>query len=507
MRRFFIFFAIFSVHFHAVHSQSVIWFDSEESFANQPQRSPSGESSKMQKSAVEADSILSLNFHRVKPFNSEVSAIKSLYDISTTSRLTVFVVFESSDTVEEHGIWSVVRDGKQVTGLTDKRLLRPTSDYAYPVKRRGIPLINTSMQAFSKIRGEAKDNYFALGETLLPDSTQSSFSGNIAECLVFDRFLKKAEALKIETYLAVKYGITLIESDYVSSADVVLWRYEENKDYSNGIAGLGRDNALSLSQKQGSSSEEADLLTLGLGNFSTLNKDNDFPLSDGNFLLWGHNDGGLNLAGISGEGYPLLERKWLIESTNTNNNFFTTWLKFRLPEQYRDSSQICYLAVDRSGRGDFSSKNVDYIAQNQIDTAGYVYFSDVIWHSNDVFTFSVMDKKDSVLEEVTDTAILLSDNGLQKEKSKKTSEASSPYYKYNVYPNPTTGHYRLEADFSEVTSIVVRFYTMNGHLLEEKRESGKLHYSFSGYAETQGNYLIEVESVFGKKVFHLTVVK
>ena len=433
MGRFFIFLILFFASIFVVNSQTIsvplsaIWFDSE----GQLQDNQSNSSEKIQKSSDSRDSVISLNFHRVKSFVSGVSSIRSLYDLGVTSRLTVVVVFESSDTLSEHGIWSVVRDGNQVTGLTDKRLLRQNGDYIYPVQRRGIPLINTSMQAFSKIRGEAGDNYFSLGEARLSD-TLSSFSGTIAECLVFDRFLKKAEALKVETYLAVKYGITLISSDYISGSGVVLWSYEENKEYSHGIAGLGRDNLLGLSQKQGSSSEESGLLTLGVGDYSALNKDNAFILNDGDFLLWGHNDAGLNLDGFSGEAYPLFERKWLIQSTNSANNTFSTWIRFRLPEQYRDSSRICYLAIDRSGRGDFSFGNVEYIAQSQVDTFGYVYFSDVVWHSKDVFTFSVKEVEDTVLEEDSvEDAFSQEEESLSDESSENALFESSAIY-YNV---------------------------------------------------------------------------
>ena len=100
------------------------------------------------------------------------------------------------------------------------------------------------------------------------------YSGDIAEYLVFDYFLKKPEALKIETYLAIKYGISLIASNYLSSSNRILWNYEENEAYSNGIAGIGKDSVMGLLQRQGSSSEEEGLLTLGVGDFTTLNKDN-----------------------------------------------------------------------------------------------------------------------------------------------------------------------------------------------------------------------------------------
>jgi hypothetical protein len=565
---------------YSVYSQSAskanIWYDSEQKSKNLSQKS------------LQTDSVVLLNFHTVGVYNEEVTPIRLVFDISRSSRLTVIVVFHSRDTMFEHGIWSVVRDGKQVTGLTDKRLLRPNSEYVYSVKRMGIPLINTSIQAFSKIRGKADSNHFVLGEAFLSDLTLSSFSGNIAECLVFDRFLKKPESLKIETYLAIKYGITLIESDYVSPSDVILWNYEENKDYSNGVAGLGRDTVYGLNQKQGCSSEENDVLSIGVGDFSPLNKDNHFSLKEGNYLVWGHNDKELALNNLDCEtAYPLMERKWLIQSTNSKTKSFSTWLKFQLPERYRDSLnfRICYLVIDRSGTGDFNSKNLEYIAQNQIDTNGFVYFENVIWTANgkNVFSFSFgadlevdatsscpniptgslaveicggrspfdyllendstnqkfvyQGDKNYVFEElavgnytltvtdfhanklsqkvgisaVSDIDGCFSGNDGSSDRHKSASgkdnlsaEVADNYY--NVYPNPASGQYKVVANLVKASPVSVRIYTVSGSLLEEWKDEGKKNYSFDGYIQTRGNYIVEIETNFDKKNFKLTII-
>jgi hypothetical protein len=512
MRRFVIFLFISVLCCLRVYPQSVqqanIWFDSEQS--SQPQ---SQDKSSLQKSVLQQDSVVLLNFHSVKSFTESVSPLQMPHDISRSSRLTVIVVFHSQDTVSEHGIWSVFRGGEQVTGLTDRRLLRQNSEYVYPVKRRGIPLINTSMQSFSKIRAAADSNHFELGAALLPDSTFSSFSGDIAECLVFDRFLKRAEALKFETYLAIKYGVTLIESDYVSSSGAVLWNYEENKKYSNGIAGLGKDNVLGLNQKQGCSSEEDGLLTISVGAFSQLNRDNDYVLHNEDFIVWGHNEGGLVFEPVLGSDTQLLlARKWLIQSTYTAQRaIFPTTIKFLIPEQYRDSSRLYYLAIDRSGTGDFTSKSVEYIASERIDSDGYIYFTDILWDADgsgkDVFSFSYNAVLEDDEPDVEMEKEISKESDKQTNRDKKEVSAETAYPSYILYPNPTTGHYRLEADFPEITSVILRVCTPNGVVLETRKDAGKTQYIFDGYIEVQGSYLLEIESIFGVKSFRLSVVK
>jgi hypothetical protein len=179
-------FSLFSQTFPSVFG-SGIWYDSEQSSDIQTLNNKLNNKNTQNLSNSE-DSTIRLNYHVMRRFEEHTASINTDFDISQSSRLSVIVVFHSPDTNAEHGIWSVMRDGHQLTGLTDRNLLRSNSSYPYPVKRRGAPMINTSMQSFSKFRGQSDNNAFVLGEATLSDSTTSSFSGDIAECLVFNRF-------------------------------------------------------------------------------------------------------------------------------------------------------------------------------------------------------------------------------------------------------------------------------------------------------------------------------
>lgn len=477
---------------------AVIGYDSEGSVGEQLSGQPS---------ETEPDSALLLNFHVVKSFGGDILPLAYPYDISVTSRLTVIVVFHSFDTLEECGVWSVSQGGKQVTGLTDRRLMRPQSEYEYPVKRRGIPLINTSVQSFSKLRGKSFGNEFVLGSSLL-DSTESLFRGAIAECYVFDRYMKKGEALKIETYLALKYGITLIESDYVSSGDVVLWDYSKNGLYSNGIAGLGKDSVLGLEQKQGSSSEEPDLMTIYVGEISERNSDNLQAMAEHHYLVWGHDNGSLFCDVDSDQDYPLMGRSWLVQSTHSAGNPFSTTVRLRVSD-YPDSTLQYYLVIDRSGRGDFGSQSVEYLRQSGVDTLGYVYFSEVVWDldgsGTDAFTFSCK-KEIEEQEDFSDT--LFADKEYKQRRfplQGSLSELVDSYYQ--LYPNPTTGNYRLLAELPSAVPIVVRVYTMQGSLLKTWQGEGRQQYLFEDYLQTQGNYVIEVETEYERRAFNLVVAR
>ncbi|MGZ0016723.1 LamG-like jellyroll fold domain-containing protein [Yeosuana sp. AK3] len=142
-----------------------------------------------------------------------------------------------------------------------------------------------------------------------------SFDGRIAEVITYSARKNDAtERNRIESYLAVKYGITLAPDvngttkDYVNSDGTVIWDQSANVGYNHDIAGIGRDDASELNQKQSSSVNNAvdgsgpieGILTMGLTDIYDKNSDNitSNPTTFNNkeYLVWGNNGADLNLA-------------------------------------------------------------------------------------------------------------------------------------------------------------------------------------------------------------------
>ncbi len=149
-----------------------------------------------------------------------------------------------------------------------------------------------------------------------------SFDGRIAEIITYDSRKNDTdltqERNRIQSYLAVKYGITLgvngTSQDYVDSDGTVIWDVNTatpSEDVFNyDIAGIGRDDASELLQKQSRSVNNATsthshpnldntyrsqgVLTMGLTDVYDTNHDNisnnTTNFSDKQFLMWG-NDG------------------------------------------------------------------------------------------------------------------------------------------------------------------------------------------------------------------------
>jgi hypothetical protein len=172
----------------------------------------------------------------------------------------------------------------------------------------------------------ATDEEYELGRFEVPNDFGASnfYNGKIAELISFSVRPTDAEHARIESYLAIKYGITLDQTaatDYVNSSGSSIWDGTDNAAYNVDIAGIGRDDRSCLNQKQSKSQNAGSIVTMGLGTIATSNADNANTFSeDGDFLIWG-NDGDFadqanaNNSDVPGNVTERMERIWKVEDT------------------------------------------------------------------------------------------------------------------------------------------------------------------------------------------------
>ncbi|MDR1102302.1 MAG: hypothetical protein LBL42_00955, partial [Tannerella sp.] len=108
--------------------------------------------------------------------------------------------------------------------------------------------------------------------------------------------IEPVDLQKIHSYLAIKYGFTLNNSqDYINSAGQSVWDRAANTDYRNYITGIARDDASGLYQKQSKNRNAASLLTVFVGSsVAALNSSNGGQLPDGVYAIFGSNNGDIN---------------------------------------------------------------------------------------------------------------------------------------------------------------------------------------------------------------------
>jgi hypothetical protein len=141
--------------------------------------------------------------------------------------------------------------------------------------------------------------------------------------------LSATDRNKIESYLAIKYGITLglaaeSQKSLITSTGTAVWDISANAGYNFNVAGIGRDDSSDLNQKQSKTINTVNEVTIGLGAIDTTNSSNSNEFkNDGDFLIWGCDNGAFTSSGAntieiaSGVTTSLtrISRKWkIIES-------------------------------------------------------------------------------------------------------------------------------------------------------------------------------------------------
>ncbi len=136
------------------------------------------------------------------------------------------------------------------------------------------------------------------------------YKTSFAQAMVPARVADGNEVSRIESYLALKYGITKAE-DYVDSAGNVFWNSTLDVSFSNDIAGIGADPGSALSQRKSRSVNESGIVT----------GEEVATLSDGQFLVWANDGGSPAKATDVPAGYlQRLERRWMVQETGDPGN-------------------------------------------------------------------------------------------------------------------------------------------------------------------------------------------
>ncbi|NNC51035.1 MAG: hypothetical protein HKO01_10905, partial [Flaviramulus sp.] len=163
---------------------------------------------------------------------------------------------------------------------------------------------------------------------------QGSLNGRVAEIFTFAERLTDADRQKVESYLGIKYGITLgsateAEKDYVNSFDTKVWDITASAGFNYNVAGIGRDSISDLNQKQSKTLNLINEVSISLGNVFTTNSSNTNEFKkDGDFLVWGNNNAaytGTNTntvtvaTGIT-TSLTRIDRKWKIVESNEDVN-------------------------------------------------------------------------------------------------------------------------------------------------------------------------------------------
>ncbi|GAB2816774.1 T9SS type A sorting domain-containing protein [Ferruginibacter profundus] len=229
--------------------------------------------------------------------NYPATAVQSPADVFTTIKKPVIAVqdYQNNNLVTTLNNSQFVNGASSATAITDAGTNRYLND----------------------------NNDFYIGSQV---DGPNGWNGAISEVITYPWPLSATEKLRVNSYLGIKYGITLAAgtSSYVFSdagATNDMWTPANNAGYINDIAGISRDDASGLYQKQSQSVNDNAFVTLGLSTIAISNAANTNTIaSDKSSLVWSANQAAAPVLtdnanySVSVQGFnTILDKKWKVQ--------------------------------------------------------------------------------------------------------------------------------------------------------------------------------------------------
>lgn len=346
-----------------------------------------------------------LNNHPALVFDGNSDEYVLPIDTATYSAISLFAVYMTEDSASEQSLWSIEGEDN-VSAIVTSHRLADLDLYRYSSYKKSLSVPSL----YTYVRKKAVDSTassYTLRMGHKPRSQElpiSSFKGVIPEFIMFDRMLSLRERQQVESYLALKYGLTIDQSwptSYLSSRGDVVWDASKNGAFSHRIAGVGRDDGSGLNQAVSSSSLSPNLLTIAVSS----------TISDNSFLVWGDDNSPLRFTKEPGQP-KRLQRSWRINAFGGLAGAISTLTFDYLQLEDRiDQSNRFWLMVDESGTGKFPIGHTAYYPSSSTQpSAGCVQFSSVKWSSASS-AFTLFEAADFFVRTELDKPICGSTNG------------------------------------------------------------------------------------------------
>ncbi len=198
--------------------------------------------------------------------------------------------------------------------------------------------------------------------------TSNHWKGDIAEVIIFNRFLTSAEMNQVHSYLNVRYGINIPEENHV---------YFNHPAYPENIAGLGKDANQNLNQTNSQSEETGAVVRMNVP--SNLNEDE--------YLVWG-NDGAATTmisSEVPGTATQRIAREWRVSETGDVGTVSVSFDLGELGMSGPFNANDYGLMID-SDDGNFSNATIHTFGASI--SGNILTFNQIAFNDNDWFTLA-----------------------------------------------------------------------------------------------------------------------
>ena len=419
------------------------------------------------------------NLNNHKPIEDIVSKSNSIYNLRNGSIFFVVANFKSQTTelftIKNKDI-KITFDGK--TLWSDKTPVFNISNKASIITYKG----NIGKNSNSK---KSSISFF--------DSKDLS----LYEFIYFPKTLSKLESSKIETYLSIKYGISLDkEKKYYNSGNKILWNPKEEDLFSNRITGIGRDDYYKLYQKESRNFDYSGL-TIGLAEKNII-KDS---IPDKSYLLWADNDKEQQFNVSMNGGFLTLDRIWKAKFFSKNEDAIKTNIQLEKSfitniDNYRlDYNQrfVWLVVEDETLNTTINYKNAHY-TKADIKDINIFTFNNIEFQrgKNYLFSFVIASEKEIF--------------ALQNTQQAKTT-AKELEEKIVVYPNPLKvgEELKINIDLNKISDVSIVIDDMAGKQLITSNLGSIRKINYEYVFQTAGTYIATIY-IDGEKVTRKIIV-
>jgi hypothetical protein len=304
---------------------------------------------------------------------------------------SLFIVFKS-DGKDPVDLFSL-KNGSSLTTVSNQKIFGD-NDIVYHKGDVKKGIIVSYLYAKNSILSKKKGT-LSFNESLFSNSGNN----NVLELIYIPRILNEKEQNKVESYLSIKYGISLLgEKDYYDSNYQKIWDYKTNADYNKRVTAIGRDDAFALYQKQ-SGNHQKDGLYFGITKLAATNSANKSIIDDGTFWIWGDNDKSTLIKKDAQDMNSVrkMERVWKMQAIRPNLSRNPSLQLVLNKKEFQtgitktttgNSDEIIWMAIDTTGNSGFDYKKAVYIPSKDLND-GTLIFDKLVWKSNgaNLFTF------------------------------------------------------------------------------------------------------------------------
>lgn len=328
------------------------------------------------KRAKSVQNLLNFNEH----LNVKQQEGRQAYKSVVNRQSSLFVVYKTADDKENDLL--LLQAGVFKTIVTNKKLISDTEEIfnkADPAPGAIISHVFNRQSLTSRKKGK-----LSFSDALYNDTEGKN---TFYEMIYLPKCVSEKEKNSIESYLSIKYGISLIgEKYYTNSSRDTIWNYKENEAYKSRVTGIGRDDFYGLNQKQSGNSTK-DGVYISLGKIAALNYKNNSLLKDKTFLLWGDNNLKTTLKGEKGT-MVKMQRAWKAKKVSGEKETLVTQVIINKKEMQFErgdaKEDFIWLVMDT-----VSADRIDYNRSAYIrattENDSLIVFDKVKWSSPTTF--------------------------------------------------------------------------------------------------------------------------